>query len=209
MDAGAHGGEFLVDGVRGDRAARHIKKVEARALPQEPDGRRRGVARRIEVRRDLRAIAEFTRRANHWRDRKIGDARHVLQQLGDLALLPGQLFGVSEVLVLAAAAACEERTRRRHAMRRRRKHRDEVRLGKILVIAKHAHPDALAGQGERHHHDPAAGILDFGFSIFDFRQDHATQPRTEVGERGDLKLELRVVGERVVIELALFSHVGS
>jgi hypothetical protein len=40
----------------------------------------------------------------------------VLKELGDLTLFPNELFGVSEVLVLAAAAAGKQRANGRDAM---------------------------------------------------------------------------------------------
>ena len=82
----------------------------------------------------------------------------MLQQLAHLALLPVELLGVGEILVLAAAAAAEKRTAGRHAVWRWCQHLDEVGLGVVLVVPEHPRPHALAGQGEGHHdHPPRAG----------------------------------------------------
>lgn len=54
MDSGAGGGQAFVDGVGRDVAAGDVDDVEAGALAEKADGRwRRGVARGIEMRRDL------------------------------------------------------------------------------------------------------------------------------------------------------------
>ena len=56
VDPSADLGEFGVDGVGGDGAARDVDNVKARALAEETDGRwDRDVARRVEVRRDFGA----------------------------------------------------------------------------------------------------------------------------------------------------------
>ncbi len=62
----------------------------------------------------LETVAEFARRGDDRGDGKL-DAGQVLQELGDLALLPRELLGVGEVLVLAATAAAEERAAGGHA----------------------------------------------------------------------------------------------
>lgn len=116
VNRGAGGGEFFVDGVGCDVAVRDIDDVESRALAEEADGRRRGgVARRIKMRGNLRAVAVGFGRADDGINR-VGDAGHVLKQLGDLTLFPNELFGVSEVLVLAAAAAGKQRANGRDAV---------------------------------------------------------------------------------------------
>ncbi len=111
------------------------------------------------------------------------------EEFADLALFPEQLVGMSEVLVLAATATAEERAAGRLCARGRRQHRDEVGLGEILVIAEHPHADAFAGQRERDHNYP----LGLGFP----GQSDPAQAGAEVGERGDLKLELGMVREGV------------
>src|SRR5256885_8718544 len=52
----------------------------------------------IEMRRDFGAIMIFAWRPHHGRHRKIGNSRHVLEQLGYLAPFPFQLSRVGEVL---------------------------------------------------------------------------------------------------------------
>jgi hypothetical protein len=118
--------------------------------------------RAFEVRRDLRAVAELPRRADHRRHRE-NDARHVLQQFGDLPLLPPQLLGVREVLVLAAAATAEEHATRRHAMRRRAQHLEKIGLGEVFVVPVHPHPDRSPGSA-----NGTITTQPFSFSIFDF-----------------------------------------
>ena len=85
----------------------------AMALAQETDGhfRRRDrparlgrTARRIEMRRDFRAVAVVTRRSDHRGDGK-RDACHMLEQLRHLTLFPRELLRVAQMLILAAAAA--------------------------------------------------------------------------------------------------------
>ena len=116
VNRGAGGGEFFVDGDGCDVAVRDIDDVESRALAEEADGRRRGgVARRIKMRGNLRAVAVGFGRADDGINR-VDDAGHVLKQLGDLTLFPNELFGVSEVLVLAAAAAGKQRANGRDAV---------------------------------------------------------------------------------------------
>src|SRR5690606_38552908 len=89
----------------------------------------------------------------------------------------------------------EERAFRINAVRRRREHRKEVGLGIVLVVAIDARADFLAGQGKRHHDDPF--ILTYG---------HATEADAEVGERGNLQLDLGAIGKGMVVELFLFHH---
>ena len=191
VDGGASGGEFFIDGVGRDVAARDVDDVEARALAQKTDGRRRGwVARRIKMRGDFRAVAVGFGRTDDG-VHGVRDAGHVFEQFGDLALFPQELLGVSEMLILAAAAAGEKRAHGRDAMRRRREDGNEIRLGVILVVAKNAGADAFAGQTERHHDDPFGGGV---FRMWNARQAHAV-----VGERGDLQLELGVIREREVV----------
>ena len=205
QDLGADRRQALVDRRRGDRAVRHVQQVEARALAQETDRHRQALARRVEVRRDLGPVAELAGRGHDGRDGKL-DAGHMQQELGDLALFPGELGGVRQVLVLAPAAAAEQRAAGRHAVRRGREHFQEISLGEILVVAEHPHPHALAGEGERHHDHPAGGIFVFRIPIFDFRQPDATEAGAEVGKRGNLQLELGVIGERLVVEFLGFGH---
>jgi hypothetical protein len=95
---------------------RHIEDIEARALAEKTDGHRQALARRVEMGRDLGAVAEGTGRGDDRSDGK-RDAGQVLQELADLTLFPGELVGVGEVLVLATAAAAEERTGGGHAGR--------------------------------------------------------------------------------------------
>ena len=129
------------------------------------------------------------------------------QEFGDLPLFPRELFGVGEVLVLAAAAAGEERAGGGDAVGRGREDGDEVGLGKIFLVAEDAGADAFAGEREGDHDDPAGGIFDFGFLIFDWRKLDAAEAAAEVSERGDLELDLLVIGERGVLEfLFVFNH---
>ena len=67
------------------------------------------------MRGDLRAVAVGFGRADDGVNR-VGDASHVLKELGDLPLFPNKLFGVTEVLVLAAAAAGKQRANGRDAV---------------------------------------------------------------------------------------------
>ena len=67
------------------------------------------------MRGNLRAVAVGFGRADDGINR-VGDAGHVLKQLGDLTLFPNELFGVSEVLVLAAAATGKQRANGRDAV---------------------------------------------------------------------------------------------
>ncbi len=64
-------------------------------------------------------------------------------------MLPGQLLGVGEVLVLAAAAAAIEGAGRRDPVGRGDQHLDQVGLRVVLVVAEdpHAHPFAREGEG--------------------------------------------------------------
>jgi len=212
VDAGADFGELFVDGVGRDGTARDIDDVEARALPEKADReigpRGRGVlgggggrvepARGGEVGGDFRAVAELARRAD---DRIYGkrDAGHVLEQFGDLLLFPAKLLGVGEMLILAAAAAAEERATGLNAVGRRGENGEKVGFGEVFVITEDAGADAFAGKCERHHDDPTGrGIVG---------QRDAAEAGAEVGERGDLELDLLVIRERLVVErLLLFAH---
>jgi hypothetical protein len=149
------------------------------------------------VRGDLGTVAELLRGADDRRDGEY-DAGHVLEEFLHLPAFPRELLGVGEVLVLAAAAAAEERTARRDAMRGRREHLDEIRLGEVLVVAEDADLHALAGQGKRHHDDPRRGG-----GIFDFGEGDAAEADAQVGERGDLELQLVMIRKGPVVEFAL------
>ncbi|OQB90164.1 MAG: hypothetical protein BWX86_02292 [Verrucomicrobia bacterium ADurb.Bin122] len=167
------------------------------------------------MRRDLRAVAKRLVRPDHRRHRKLHSG-HVPQQLIHLPLFPEQLLGMIQMLVLAATAAPVERAARRHPVRRRRQHLDQIRLGEILVVAKHPRAHALARQRKRHHHHPAAGLpvrrhfarigRRFHRVGLRLRQRHAPEPRPEIGQRGNLQLDLLVIGEGTVVELFLFGH---
>ena len=198
MDGGAGGGEFFVDSVGRNVAVRDIDDVKSRALAQKSDGRRRGgIARRIKVWRDLGAVAVGFGRADDW-IHGVRDAGHVLKEFGDLALFPEELFGVSEMLVLAAAAAGEERADGRDAMGRGREDRDEIGFGVVFMITKNAGVDAFAGETERNHNDP------FGSGVR--RVGHAGEPDAVVGERHDLEFELGVIRKGEVVVFGFLAH---
>jgi RNA methyltransferase, TrmH family len=122
----------------------------------------------------------------------------VLEQFRHLAPLPLELLRIRGVLILATTATTEQRAAWRHAVRRRCEHLDYVRLGKILVIPKNARADALAGQRERHHHDP--------FRVGLAGQRDPAQARTEIRERGDLQFDHLMVTEGLIVERFLFAH---
>jgi len=202
LGAGANLGELGIDLRRRDRACRHIHDIETRPLLQKSNrlglnlsGLRYPLSD-MKMRRDLRPVTKLARRADDRRDRE-RDARHVLEELLHLPAFPGELLGVGQVLVLAAAAPTEERTLRRDAVRRRGEDGDEIGLGEILLVAENARPHALAGQGERHHHDPLAlGLAG---------QRGAPEANPEIGQRRDLELQLVMIRKRAVVEF-LFSH---
>ena len=116
-----HLGQLAVDLRRGDRAYRHIHNLEARALLQKSNGLRlrlsglRFPRSDMKMRGDLGAVAVFPRRRHGGRDGK-RDPGHVLQQFLHLPPLPGELFAIGEMLVLAAAAASEQRAPRGDAV---------------------------------------------------------------------------------------------
>jgi hypothetical protein len=122
----------------------------------------------------------------------------VLEQLLDVAALPGELGLVVEVLILAAAAAGEERAARGGALGGGDEDLDEVGLGVVLVVAEDAHADLLAGKGEGDHEHPAGGGV--------VGQGHAGEAGTEVRERGDLDLEFVMIGEGTVVEGVFAGH---
>ena len=197
-DVRALGEQPRVDGVGRDLAPRDIDDVEARALPEEADGQLLARARAVEMRGDLRAVAERPGRADDGQDGE-RDPGHVLGELGDLPALPLQLLRVAQVLVLAAAAPAEERAPGLDPVRRGLEHLHEVGLRVVGVVAEDPCADPLARQSERHHDDPLArGLLP--------RQVDAAQPDAQVGQRRDRQLDLLVVAERPVVEFFPFGH---
>jgi len=71
-----------------------------------------------------------------------------------LARLPGKLFGVFEILVLAASAFSEDRAVRINAVRGWFDDGDEICFAEVGVVPVDAGLDFLARQGELDHDDP-------------------------------------------------------
>ena len=158
---------------------RHIHDTEAAAVLEEADLADGSVAGLREVRGDLGAIAKFFGRGDDVLHRKLS-AGHVLEEAGDLFLLPLELLGVGEVLILAASATREQRATRLHAMRRGLDDTDEIDLAVVLVVGVNAAKDKFAGQGEGDEHDPAV---------------HTGEALSEVRERINAQLQLLMIGE--------------
>ena len=186
-----------VDAIRRDLAARHVDHPRARARLDEADGGPLAVAPlHVVLRRELRAVAELLRRADRRADGGAVEAAGAREELGDVARLHPQLLGVLDVLVLAAAAHAEERAARLRAHRRRRAdHLEQVGVRVALVVAEDARAHRLAGQRERHHHDPAAvvavGVARVG------RELHAADAVAQAAEVVDGDRHLLVVRKRV------------
>lgn len=126
------------------------------------------------------------------------DAGHVLEELGDLAGLPGELGFVMEVLVLAAAAFAEERTAWLGTLGRGFDDFEQIGAGVVLVVAVDAGADFFTGEAEGNEDDPGCG---FAVGVLSRGNGDAGEAVAEIGEGLDDEFEFLVVGEGMGVEL--------
>ena len=187
MHVGANLGQGFVDGGRGDRAGRNVDQLVPSARSQKSDFGDAALTRPLKVGCDLGAVAPFLGRSNDGFDGTLSgvDPCEVLEQLGDLALFPEELFGIGKVLVLTAAAFSKQATASLNAVRGGLENFQQVRFRVGLVVAKHSSANPFPGQREGHEHHPAI---------------NASQALAEIGQGVDREFDFLVVLEGIRIE---------